>query len=83
MAGSDDVFVTAIGPGGTNLVFSTYLGGTRSDEALSVALDPAGAAYVTPAQMAHFVWAREGAVEYQEMGKGPTGTVFLPAESAR
>ena len=56
--------------------------GATFAESRAVAI-PAGAAYVAPAQMAHFVWAREGAVESQEMGKGPTGTVFLPAESAR
>ena len=44
---------------------------------------PAGAAYLAPARTPHFVWAQAGDIEYQEMGKGPTGTVFLPAEPAR
>lgn len=43
---------------------------------------PTGAAYLAPAGVAHFAWAKEGDVEYQEMGKGPTGTVFIAAESA-
>lgn len=44
---------------------------------------PVGAVYVAPAGVPHFVWAKVGDVEYQEMGQGPTGTVFLPAESTR
>ena len=47
-----------------------------------VALPP-GAAYIAPARTPHFVWAKAGEVEYQEMGQGPTGTVFIPAESTR
>jgi len=38
---------------------------------------PAGAVYVTPAGVPHYVWAREGDVEYQENGVGPTGTRFV------
>ena len=29
----------------------------------------------------HFVWAKESEVTYQETGMGPTGTVFIHAES--
>ncbi|HPE73731.1 MAG TPA: cupin domain-containing protein [Candidatus Competibacter sp.] len=56
--------------------------GATFEESRAVAI-PAGAAYRAPAGAAHFVWAKGGDVEYQEMGKGPTGTVFLPAEPAR
>ena len=56
--------------------------GATFEESRGVAI-PAGAAYRAPAGVAHFVWAKGGDVEYQEMGKGPTGTVFLPPESAR
>jgi quercetin dioxygenase-like cupin family protein len=56
--------------------------GATFAESRAVAIPP-GAAYVAPAGMAHFVWAKEGDVEYQEMGKGPTGTIFNPAESDR
>jgi hypothetical protein len=42
-----------------------------------VALSP-GAVYVVPADTPHYVWARDGDVEYQESGFGPTGTDFEP-----
>ena len=37
--GMYDAFVTELGPAGNTLVFSTYLGGTGSDEAMAIALD--------------------------------------------
>jgi beta-propeller repeat-containing protein len=42
-----DVFVTKLDPGGSMLLYSTYLGGSGSDEGLGIAVDPAGNAYVT------------------------------------
>ncbi|MCW3097807.1 MAG: Cell surface protein, partial [Chthonomonadaceae bacterium] len=42
----DTVFVTAINPAGTALIYSTYLGGTSQDEAFAIAVDSAGNAYV-------------------------------------
>src|SRR5206468_1758524 len=45
-AGGTDAFVTALSVGGA-LVYSTYLGGTASDEGLAVAVDAGGDAYVT------------------------------------
>jgi len=44
---SADGFVTKLSPGGSALVYSTYLGGTGSENAFSVALDSAGNAFVT------------------------------------
>jgi len=44
--GSRDLFVTKFQPDGQGLIYSTFLGGTRGDEARALALDPAGAAYV-------------------------------------
>ncbi len=40
---------------------------------------PAGGVYVTPANVPHYVWAKEGDVMYQESGMGPTGTSFIEA----
>ena len=34
-----DAFVAKVGPRGTNLIFSTFFGGTKDDAALSIALD--------------------------------------------
>lgn len=46
-AGGSDAFVTKLNPTGTGLVYSTYLGGSGADQALAVALDSSGNAYVT------------------------------------
>ncbi len=42
-----DAFVTKLGPLGTNLIYSTYLGGGWVDVALGIAVDSVGSAYVT------------------------------------
>ncbi|HZT23370.1 MAG TPA: SBBP repeat-containing protein [Verrucomicrobiae bacterium] len=42
-----DAFVTELGPAGSNLVYSTYLGGNNTDAAYALAVDAAGNAYVT------------------------------------
>ncbi|MCL1593218.1 MAG: NF038129 family PEP-CTERM protein, partial [Actinomycetia bacterium] len=42
-----NAFVTKLDPTGSALVYSTYLGGTNVDGAHDVAIDAAGAAYVT------------------------------------
>ncbi|HEX5413845.1 MAG TPA: SBBP repeat-containing protein [Terriglobia bacterium] len=41
-----DAFIAKINPQGTALVYSTYLGGTGDDEAVRVAVDSSGQAYV-------------------------------------
>jgi Beta-propeller repeat/Abnormal spindle-like microcephaly-assoc'd, ASPM-SPD-2-Hydin len=45
--GIDDAFVTKFNPTGTGVVYSSYLGGTGSDEAFGIAVDGNGNAYVT------------------------------------
>ncbi len=40
-------FVTKLDPSGQHFVYSTYLGGSLSDEAKAIAVDPSGRAYVT------------------------------------
>ena len=45
--GFSDAFVTKLNPDGTELVYSTYLGGGDRDLGSSVAVDPIGNAYVT------------------------------------
>lgn len=42
-----DAFVTEVGTNGTNLIYSTYLGGESAEAAYGIALDSAGDAYVT------------------------------------
>ena len=42
-----DAFITELDPSGSNLVYSTYLGGSNLDSANGIALDSAGNVYVT------------------------------------
>lgn len=45
--GSNDIFLAKLNPSGNNLVYCTYLGGTADDRAFGIAVDAAGAVYVT------------------------------------
>jgi hypothetical protein len=45
--GASDAFVTKLNPGGSNVVYSTYLGGSGTDQGNGIAVDSAGDAYVT------------------------------------
>lgn len=45
--GTDDVFVFKLAPSGGTLEYSTYVGGTGSDEGTRIAVDSLGSAYVT------------------------------------
>ncbi len=47
--GDFDGFVTKMNSTGTGLVYSTFLGGSNTDEALGIAVDSAGSAYVVGA----------------------------------
>ncbi len=37
----------------------------------------AGDAYVAPAKIPHYIWAKDGPTEYQESGWGPTATIMI------
>ena len=67
----------------TVLSGTLYVGFGETFDTTKVVAIPSGAVYVAPAQTPHYVWAKAGEVSYQEMGMGPTGTVFLSPESAR
>lgn len=43
----DDAFVTKVNAAGSALVYSTYIGGKRTDNCASIAIDATGSAYVT------------------------------------
>lgn len=47
LKGTRDVFISKINPLGTLLLYSTYLGGTSSEDGLDIAVDSNGSAYVT------------------------------------
>ena len=42
-----NAFIAKIGPGGSNLLYSTYFGGSNFDEAFSIAVDSSNYVYVT------------------------------------
>lgn len=46
-AGNNDAFITRVNAEGTALVFSSYFGGSSSDNAFSLSLDAAGSIYLT------------------------------------
>jgi hypothetical protein len=45
--GGYDAFVAKLNPGGSALVYSTYLGGSAEDQGFGIAVDSSGNAYVT------------------------------------
>ena len=54
-----------------------YVGfGEAFDETKLVAI-PAGAVYVAPAGVPHYMWAKDGEVVIQESGTNPTATDFV------
>jgi quercetin dioxygenase-like cupin family protein len=59
----------------TVLSGTLYVGfGDVADETQVVAA-PTGAVYVAPANVPHYLWAKDGDVDYQESGVGPTATL--------
>jgi len=42
----EDAFVTKLDPSGTQLIYSTFIGGSNADEAYGIAIDSTGSAYV-------------------------------------
>ena len=47
LKGGEDLFVAKLAPAGNALAYSTFLGGSLDEEAYAIAVDGAGAAYVT------------------------------------
>ncbi|MSQ98986.1 MAG: hypothetical protein EXR85_06810 [Xanthomonadales bacterium] len=60
----------------TVLSGTLYVGFGESFDESKVLAVPTGAVYVAPADVMHYIWAKDGNVEYQETGVGPTGTVL-------
>ncbi|GAA1276410.1 DUF7948 domain-containing protein [Arthrobacter pascens] len=80
--GGADVFVTKLNPTGTALVYSTYLGGTSTDNGQAIAVDAMGNAYVTgqttssnfPTTPGAFDTAANGGVDAYVTKLNATGT---------
>jgi quercetin dioxygenase-like cupin family protein len=55
--------------------------GSTFDESKVIAI-PAGAVCVIPANVPHYVWAKDGDIVYQEAGMGVTATIFIDAAAS-
>ena len=73
--GDRDAFVTKFDPSGSALVYSTYLGGSGSDEGFGIAVDTAGSAYVTGRSFSTNFPTTPGA--FQTIFGGATGDAFV------
>ncbi|MEZ5394849.1 MAG: SBBP repeat-containing protein [Bryobacterales bacterium] len=79
-----DAFVIKLDPMGSRAEFSTFLGGSRDDEARSIALGPAGDVYVTgftrsnnfPLSAGAFQSSRSGGEDAFVSKLNPTGSRF-------
>jgi hypothetical protein len=86
LAGSSDAFVSEINPGTSSLVFSTYLGGSGTESAQSIAIDSVGSIYVTgyttsssfPVTSGTFqsIYAGEGDAFVTKLAPGGTQMVY-------
>ena len=74
-----DAFVTELGPGGSNLVYSTYLGGNSADAGYSIALDSSDNAYVTGFSYSTNFPCTSNAI--QRTFGGTNTTIFLNANA--
>lgn len=80
-----DGFLTKLNPSGSGLVWSTYLGGSSTDNAWAVALDPTGAAYVHgetesddfPVRAPAAQPTRSGGIDSFVTKISPSGSAFL------
>ncbi len=70
-----DGFVLKLDPNGSNLLFSTYLGGSRDDGVFGLALDAGGNIYVTGATLSTDFPVTSGAL--QTSFKGPSAAPLV------
>ena len=47
LRGVTNAFVLELGPSGDSIIYSTYLGGTKTDNGNAIAIDPQNNAYIT------------------------------------
>jgi hypothetical protein len=75
-------FVTEFNPGGSGLIYSTYLGGSAQDEGAAIAVDSDGNAYVTGLTLGDFpvinAFQPTGSAQTAFVTKlNPTGTALI------
>ncbi len=66
-----NAFVTKLNPGGSSLVYSTYLGGSGSDSGVGIAVDAGGHAFVTGHTVSSDFPTTAGA--FQAVNRSPAG----------
>ena len=71
-----DAFVTKLDPAGSTPIYSTYLGGSGSDEGRGIALDSEGNAYVTGSTQSNNFPTTGGAYQ-PALRSGATGNAFV------
>ena len=75
-----DAFIAKLNPDGNQLIYSTYLGGSESDDAMGIAIDSAGNAYVTGSTASKNFPVTNGVVQSSYRGGDtnyPGGDVFV------
>jgi hypothetical protein len=76
-AGSLNAFVAKLNAAGSGLVYSTYLGGTGSDQANRIAVDAAGEAYVAGLANSVNFPTTVGALQTSDPSNGSFGHAFV------
>jgi uncharacterized protein (TIGR03437 family) len=71
----DDGFVAKVNPGGTALLYSTFVGGTSEDYVFGLAIDSAGAAYITGITVSADFPLTPGAAQTTYTGEFPSAFV--------
>ena len=61
----------------TVLSGTLYVGFGKMFDKSKLVMITQGNSYIAPAEIPHFIWAKDGAVEYQETGVGPTDTQIM------
>jgi hypothetical protein len=80
--GENDAFVTKLDASGSALSYSTYLGGELQDQAVGIAVDGSGSAYVTGATFSSLLPTTEGALDTSSNGNNDAFVTKLGASGA-
>ncbi len=81
-AGNADAFVAKLNPGGSALVYSTFLGGNDRDRGFGIAVDGSGNAYVTGDSQSTDFPTTSGAFQTLNSGNGDAFVSKLAADGS-
>jgi hypothetical protein len=73
--GEGDAYVTMLAPGGTGIVFSTFVGGNRADLATAIAFDAEGAVHVCGSTQSPDLPTTDDAFQREFQNGAPSGQV--------